>query len=106
MVRFRNLFDTLKISVLNSYKKTSFLSRNLSRGINGLSAIVSSAKAASKQADELGRANCNIVSVKALWNILETGIPEKFVAWQKPNIKYVHRFMFSYYLAMFFQTKY
>lgn len=88
MTRFRNLFDLLKLSILNSYKKSGFFSKNFHRGLNAAHAIFTTNKTLSKQADELGKSNANMHFVKELWNLAETGLPEKFISWMKPSIKY------------------
>lgn len=77
------------MSILNSYKRSGFFSKNLHRGINGLQAFFTADKALSRQSDDLGKANANIQFVKELWNLAETGLPEKFISWMKPSIKYV-----------------
>jgi len=90
MTRFRNLFDTLKMTVLNSYTKSGFFAKNWARGLNGLQALFTTNKIVSKQADELGKEHANMKFVKTLWNLAETGLPEKVVSWMKPSIKYVY----------------
>jgi acetyl esterase/lipase len=87
MTRFRNLFDLLKLSILNSYTKSNFFSRNFARGINGLQALITTNRVVSKQADDLGREHANMKFVKSLWNLAETGLPEKVISWMKPGIK-------------------
>lgn len=89
MTRFRDLFDALKLSILNSYTKTGFFSKNFARGLNGLQALLTTHKVVSKQADDLGKAHANMKFVKELWNLAETGLPEKVISWMKPGIKYV-----------------
>jgi hypothetical protein len=88
MTRFRNLFDALKMSILNSYTKSNFFTRNWARGVNGLQAILTTNRVVSKQADDMGKEHANMKFVKTLWNLAETGLPEKVISWMKPGIKY------------------
>ena len=96
MTRFRNLFDLLKLSILNSYTKSNFFSRNFARGINGLQALITTNRVVSKQADDLGREHANMKFVKSLWNLAETGLPEKVISWMKPGIKYAKSPLFPF----------
>lgn len=97
MTRFRDLFGLLKLSILNSYKRSGFFIKNFHRGYHGLSAFFTGSKTLTRQADELGKNNANIHFVKELWNLAETGLPEKVVSWMKPGIRYalidVHSFL-------------
>lgn len=97
MTRFRNLFDLLKLSILKSYQTSNFFARQFARGINGLQAIITSNKILSRQADDLGKQHANMKFVKTLWNMAETGLPEKVVSWMKPGIKYVSLLTFLTY---------